>query len=81
MVTEFKVGHKYRWIGPASYNKNWNSDMDKWKDGTTRTCTRQYSGRATFTKIDGGPWYYRDCIQYFIEVKNEQLELEFEYDN
>ncbi len=71
----FTVGCYYRWVGPADFNDNWNSDMEHWKDGKARRCLsavddlgveRSY---ASFEDILHGYWRYSHIPnRYFARV-------------
>ena len=70
-VEIFEVGKFYQWVGPDYYHNNWNEEMDVWKDGKPRKCTKinlnSSYDQVTFENICG-EWDYSDCREYFVEV-------------
>ena len=67
MITKFIVGKSYKWIGPMSYSYNWNSHMDKQKDGSSRICKSIKEGVAksiSFYYIEG-VWDYSGVFKLF----------------
>ena len=86
MIKKFEPGKIYVWIGPKYFDDNWNQQMDAWKDGKPRKCTRNFGPEPNrhvgFENIEKD-WDYRHTLKHFKEVKGlilykvkqEELEL------
>lgn len=71
MVDKFEVGKYYQWIGPPSYNENWNGEMEQLKDGSPRQVLRiiEQSTQRVRVQFNGmNVWNYAHCKQNFMEV-------------
>jgi hypothetical protein len=79
LVTEFKEGHWYKWIGPKKRRPRWNGssdglgpgDMDFILDGKPHRCTKRHGDyQASFPESPnpGHCWDWTDGLEYFREV-------------
>ena len=83
MITEFKVGHWYKWTGPKVRPEGWNSEgkMDYMLDGKPHRCevVEDDTFFAQLSVLDPQTWYWSDGIVYIVEYNpTGQLELDFQ---
>lgn len=81
MITEFKSGHWYRYIGPGKEKDNiaWNSQggKDFLLDGKPHQCNKGMSHRASFFDSSDPDyrWSFSGSLKYFEEAEmNEEME-------
>jgi hypothetical protein len=81
MVTEFKVGHWYRWTGPKERPHRWNSygEMDFMLDGKPHRCEVSDGYFAQLSVPLSRTWFWESGIEYIVECNpTDQLELDFQ---
>lgn len=80
MITEFKSGHWYRYIGPGrEYTIAWNSQgkMDFLLDGKPHQCNKGMLHMVSFFDSSDPDyrWSFKGSLKYFEEVEmNEEME-------
>lgn len=82
MITEFKPGHWYKWIGPKERHSQWNSEglMDFLLDGSVQCEKTRLRGNGFCASFVGknpgiyedGLWFFsKDILCLFIECPND----------